>query len=772
MNTNTPTRANNDEEDISSTISSDPTALATKETIDHFISATSKASIFRFSGAADKEKQKQQQQAKSSLTGNVDIIGILNGRSGSDGHSHGHGRETASMISMAPSDIFRKISSSSSNGVGVGNTTANTKTPKPVFPASEIEVEHHADLNDDQNSIGVEDIETTFNNDNDNYVPSTPPRPTVSTFDHSNSTNINPLTLSPLTPNRSDKRSKNPDLPHRRISSSERLMKMLDGMAKNKLFDVESDDDDDDDDEEDYQIQNHIISRGGGGTKKTSYTENASFYSTQRANNRSKGDSSTNGNGSSSSSYAKNYSSVQASTLSSPSSQSRKTGSTRSIRNIKKKDPTIHAQSFVLAIAFFFVWSPQNLMAPNLTQMAEYFHFSPEQRDLFLGANIALATGVLSLPVSAMLGFLADIVKSRILLFAGTCCCGGIASICTGLSVTYTQLYFARFLSGGCMAGSVVIAFSILGDFFDAKDRNAASSGLTSMMAAGILLGQVVAGTVGDMYGWKVPFYISGALTIFSSMMVLRYVREPVKGGKEEVLQEMIANGLEYDRILTWKGFLHAMTKNATNVILMLQGLFSSIPWGIVFTFLNDYLSQEQGLSVPASTFLVLLFGIGAAIGSITGGLVGGMCMRVNRSLLPLFCSAATLIGTFPFLGLLDLKLDGIHIVYTVLLALSSGLIANMPSVNIRPCILNVNPPETRGAAMTANNLMINVARGAGPSLITLSQKFFGVSRQYSFNITVSKDRSNILCIVVVLLPLSHHPNVALCGKTLIWINS
>ena len=83
-------------------------------------------------------------------------------------------------------------------------------------------------------------------------------------------------------------------------------------------------------------------------------------------------------------------------------------------------------------------------MAPNLTQMAEYFQFSAEERDLYLGANIAFATGVLSLPVSALLGFMADVVTSRKRLYALTVMLGAISSICTGLSETYTQLYFAR----------------------------------------------------------------------------------------------------------------------------------------------------------------------------------------------------------------------------------------------------------------------------------------------------------------------------------------
>jgi MFS family permease len=399
----------------------------------------------------------------------------------------------------------------------------------------------------------------------------------------------------------------------------------------------------------------------------------------------------------------------------------------------ERKDAPVHAQSFVLALAFFAAWSPSNLMAPNLTQMGEYFHFSPEQRDLYLGANIALATGVLSLPLQGILGFMADAVKSRKQLFAYTVICGGITSIWTGYSTTYAQLFFARFLCGGCMSGSLPIAFSILGDFFDAKDRNAASSGLTAMMGAGILFGQVYAGMVGDISGWQHPFFVSGVLSIITGLMVMYFVTEPVRGGKEAVLQKLLETGSSYDRKLTKDGFIHAMTKNKTNIILMLQGFMTSLPWGIIFVFFNDYLSQEQGLSVSAATFVVLWFGLGSAAGGIAGGLIGSEIIKYNRTYLPLFMAFSTAVGIVPFILLLDLKFSKANLL-VVFLSFSGGCIANFPSVNVRPCLLNVNPPEARGAAVTAANVIINVARGAGPSLITLSQKFFGVTRQYSFN--------------------------------------
>jgi len=167
-------------------------------------------------------------------------------------------------------------------------------------------------------------------------------------------------------------------------------------------------------------------------------------------------------------------------------------------------NPKVHAQCLLLAVAFACAWSPQNLMAPNLTQIGDMFHYTPEQRDLFLGSNIFFATAVLSLPISGLIGLYADLVESRKQLYAYTIIVGGIASIISGYAPSYEILYWARFINGGCMAGCVPVAFSLLGDLFHAKHRNAASSALTSMMGAGIIFGQVYAGIVGPKLGWRV----------------------------------------------------------------------------------------------------------------------------------------------------------------------------------------------------------------------------------------------------------------------------
>ncbi|KAL3935031.1 MAG: hypothetical protein SGBAC_009367 [Bacillariaceae sp.] len=384
-------------------------------------------------------------------------------------------------------------------------------------------------------------------------------------------------------------------------------------------------------------------------------------------------------------------------------------------------------------------------MAPNLTAMASDFHMATDyDRDLYLGSYISLALGVFCLPISALLGFMADFYSRKYLFLA--CVVGGsLSTLWTAHAQTFVSLFWSRLSCGGCMSASVPVAFSLLGDLFAVEERNAASSGLTSMMGLGIIIGQVYAGTVGPQVGWPHVFVVSATLQAVTALFVLLWVQEPTRGGKEKALQDMISSGKKYDRQLTLRGFLDAMHKNRSNSILLWQGFFTSLPWGIIFVFLNDFLSQEKGFSVPDATMLVMLFGVGCAIGGIAGGYIGQVCLRYNRKFLPWFMAGTTAFGILPFVGLLETNFDNdkpysentsvgyLAMTYAIL----CGTVASLPSVNVRPCIINVNPPETRGAALTASNLFITLGRGIGPSCITLLG-IVGFSRRNAFNMTLT----------------------------------
>lgn len=62
----------------------------------------------------------------------------------------------------------------------------------------------------------------------------------------------------------------------------------------------------------------------------------------------------------------------------------------------------------LLALISFFLFADQNLMAPNLTQMADEFGFGPNERDVKLGGHISFMFWVFGGIITLVIGYLND----------------------------------------------------------------------------------------------------------------------------------------------------------------------------------------------------------------------------------------------------------------------------------------------------------------------------------------------------------------------------
>ena len=60
---------------------------------------------------------------------------------------------------------------------------------------------------------------------------------------------------------------------------------------------------------------------------------------------------------------------------------------------------------------------------------------------------------------------------------------------------------------------------------------------------------------------------------------------------------------------------MSSMTKGPSNYMPLLQGFFSNIMQGVMFVFLNDFLSQKKGLMISYDNLIIAVFGLGYAVG-------------------------------------------------------------------------------------------------------------------------------------------------------------
>lgn len=70
----------------------------------------------------------------------------------------------------------------------------------------------------------------------------------------------------------------------------------------------------------------------------------------------------------------------------------------------------------LICATVMFLFADQNLMSPNLTEMANYFGFSDRERDKKLGGDIALGFFIVGAPFALLIGYLADTMNRCVLL--------------------------------------------------------------------------------------------------------------------------------------------------------------------------------------------------------------------------------------------------------------------------------------------------------------------------------------------------------------------
>jgi MFS family permease len=191
-----------------------------------------------------------------------------------------------------------------------------------------------------------------------------------------------------------------------------------------------------------------------------------------------------------------------------------------------------------------------------------------------------------------------------------------------------------------------------------------------------------------------------------------------------------------------------------SNVLVFAQALFGTIPWSVITVYLPDYLAQEQGFSVPGATLLVLLFGIGAVVGGVAGGLLGSRLYKRGPSLMPLVFGLTQAASALPMLWLINAQLltypegdaskggaaghgEGGSVRWQVFpVAITAGLFASLTGPNLKAILMNVNVAQLRGAVFTFAYIFDSISKGLAPALISMAVARVG-SRQAVFSVAL-----------------------------------
>eukprot|EP00668_Euglena_longa_P042307 GGOE01055903.1.p1 GENE.GGOE01055903.1~~GGOE01055903.1.p1 ORF type:complete len:535 (-),score=165.26 GGOE01055903.1:132-1736(-) len=410
---------------------------------------------------------------------------------------------------------------------------------------------------------------------------------------------------------------------------------------------------------------------------------------------------------------------------------------------VRWKLPSLAVCGYMGATLVAFMDS--NLLAPNLTAAGQSFGFNAEERDWKLGGELAFGYFVIAAPMALVVGSLADAVSRR-WLFAVVLLLGKLPCLLTYFVQTYPQLFVLRTMMGITIGAVPPLASSLAGDMFPVASRTMATAVWSSCSGLGTLVGQYIAGRLGPIHGWQLPFLVVAVPGLLTAVLVL-FLPEPIRGRHEEAfrsqfeMQAVAEEGEEgavlpftYRQKVTVAKALALFTV-PSNVLGFLQGVPGCIPWGVVYAYFNDFLAQEKGMSVQAATQLMVVFGAAVGAGSVLGGLLGQRIYNRWKAGMPLLMGASTIVGIFPTLFLINYTFRADQMLLLHLLAVVAGLLVSITGGNIRTVFLNVNPPEVRGTVFGIFCITDDVGKGLGPFFAASLIAWMG--RVAAFNVSV-----------------------------------
>ena len=377
-----------------------------------------------------------------------------------------------------------------------------------------------------------------------------------------------------------------------------------------------------------------------------------------------------------------------------------------------------------IGLISFFMFADQNLMGPNLTLIAEDFGMI-DVKDQYLGGLIPLVFWILGGAVAVFIGYYTDLI-SRKYLFVFVVILGEIPCLLSGFADTYTEFFIMRVLTGIGIGGIIPLTYSILGDLYSANERIKVVTLIGLASGLGIAIGQLTAGMMGDSYGWRLPFILFAIPNFILVVIFILIVEEPPRGQMDRNVQSF--------RISDFKDF-SSLFKIKTNLLVFLQGIFGTVPWGVFSIFIIDYFVVEKEYLRPTATLVITIVGGMALISSLIGGFIGNKLFKKKPKYLPLFCGISTILGVIPTALLINAPIrTNQNETMLVVFAICTGLLIAMTPPNMKAILMNVNSPFSRGIVFSLYNFADDLGRGFGPFIIgNILIYYFG--RNVAFNI-------------------------------------
>jgi MFS family permease len=291
----------------------------------------------------------------------------------------------------------------------------------------------------------------------------------------------------------------------------------------------------------------------------------------------------------------------------------------------------------VLVLVYTFNFIDRQIVGILAVPIKAELHLTDSQLGLMGGLAFALFYTLLGIPIARM----ADRVSRTRIMTAALALWSLMTAVC-GLTHSFVQLFLARMGVGVGEAGGVAPAYSLICDYFPAKERARALSVYSFGIPIGAALGIVLGGYITSLMSWRMAFFIVGLAGLLMTPLLKLTVREPERGAldPEHGAAADAPSLVEVMGVLAGKASFWGLSLGAASASMMGYGLFFWAPSFLVRSFHMSLL--HASLSFGA---LVL---VGGLIGIWFGGALADRYGEKRKAMYA-YIPAMAFLATLPF---------------------------------------------------------------------------------------------------------------------------
>lgn len=374
----------------------------------------------------------------------------------------------------------------------------------------------------------------------------------------------------------------------------------------------------------------------------------------------------------------------------------------------------------------------------------------------------SLAAAIATVPVGA----LSDRV-CRVALLKWSIVAWSIAMLAAGASASFGMLLITRLVLGIVTATSGPTLASLIGDFFDTRERGKVYGFILTGDLFGSVIGLFISGNAASI-SWRLAFWVLVIPSAGLAWGVWRFMAEPPRGGRDQVITSGAGGGGSgpagaQARDLSLGAAVRYVLRVRTNLALIIASSLGYFFISGVLTFGVIFVRHQYSVGQSVATSLLAVLAIAAVAGVLASGRLADALIRSGHE------SARVIVAAGAFLsaaGLFVLPILSRSVVLGLPLLWLAGAALYGSNPPLDAARLDVMPPWLWGRAEGVRTLLRSLTTAFAPLLFGFISDLFANQGDATHASGQSANSGGIdAAFLIMLVPLTIGGLILLRGR-------